>query len=242
MMGSVCRVVMDSWLRNFKNKAIENEIEIKLATKYVDDINLFVRAMERGTHWSGGKKGSIKHTDEKESLDIENEMSRSAVTMRNIKDMANSICNELKVTTDDEDSHDDKTIPMLDVQAWRSSDGMRVRHKFYEKAVASQQVMGEKTAIPIKSKITILSQEVFRRLRNTGRNVENDERVRILDKFTEKLRRSGYRERERGEIIRAGIRCYYKRLRIEKEGGKKVNGNKGKRSVRKVRKIMNKNR
>ena len=71
MTGSMCRVVMDSWLRQFKEKATENKIEIKLVTKYVDDINLYVHAMERGTHWEGGKNGSIRHTDAKESRDIE---------------------------------------------------------------------------------------------------------------------------------------------------------------------------
>ena len=163
------------------------------------------------------------------------------VTMRNIKEMANSICEELKVTVDEEDNHEEKMIPMLDVQVWRTNDKMRIKHMFYEKPIASQKVMGERTAIPMKNKITILGQEVYRRLRNTGRNVETKIRIQIVDKFVEKLRRSGYRERERGEIVKAGVRCYYRRLKSEK-GGKKVNGGREKRSVRKIKKIVNKNK
>ena len=57
MTGSICRVVMDNWLNKFKQKAVEIEIEIKLVSKYVDDINLYVYAMEGGTWWKGGKRG-----------------------------------------------------------------------------------------------------------------------------------------------------------------------------------------
>ena len=53
---------------------------------------------------------------------------------------------------------------------------------------------------------------------NTGRGVDIKERIEIINKFVIKMVRSGYKERERGEIVRAGLRGYYKKVRIEEEG------------------------
>ena len=182
LTGSTCRVVMDRWLREFKSKTMVSNIELLLIAKYVDDMNIFTYAVEKGLHWVGGKNGRVIHTDERESLDREKERTESIVTMELIKDIANSINPLLKVTSDTIENNDNMTIPMLDVQAWRTCNNTEICHKFYEKSVASRKVMGKKTALPIKTKIATLSQEVARRMTNTGRDVSIETRIEILDK------------------------------------------------------------
>ena len=85
---------------------------------------------------------------------------------------------------------------MLDVKVWKNEEDNTVMHMFYEKEIASQQVMNAQAALPIKNKISTLSQEVVRRMVNTGRDIDTKIRIDILNKFMIKLRNSGYKENE----------------------------------------------
>ena len=80
-------------------------------------------------------------------------------------------------------------------------------------------------------------------MQNTSRTVKEDVRVEILNKFMAKLRRSGYSERLRMEILTAGLNGYYSKVKTENKGGRKVNqDSKASRGVNKIKKIVNKNK
>ena len=59
--------------------------------------------------------------------------------------------------------------------------------------------------MPIKMKITVMTQEVFRRLHNTKENTKEEEKIDILNKFMENLKCSGYNERQRYSILKGGF-------------------------------------
>ena len=105
----------------------------------------------------------------------------------------------MKFTIDMEENHQDGKIPMLDVCCWREGKN-QFRHSFYEKIVASNLVVMAKSAISQGSKISSLSQEVVRRLRNTGRNIHIMEKIKILKKFMIKMSRSGYGDADRKNV------------------------------------------
>ena len=65
--------------------------------------------------------------------------------------------------------------------------------------------------------------EVFRHLRNCSGQLENSEKVEILNKFTRKLKRSGYKANTRANILRSGTTYYFRKLRIELQGGPRMN-------------------
>ena len=71
----------------------------------------------------------------------------------------------------------------------------------------------------INTKISSLSQDVVRRMLNTSEEVSQEERNDIIEMFISKLKRSGYRQDQVKEIIKAGLRGYENKLgKARKEG------------------------
>ena len=93
--------------------------------------------------------------------------------------MSESVYDWLCFTVDTEEEHEDRKVPMLDICMWRQ--GMNIiNHSFYEKDSASQKVMEYKSAMGIKTKVTTLTQEVIRRMRNTSRQATAQDSIEIL--------------------------------------------------------------
>ena len=104
--------------------------------------------------------------------------------------------------------------------------------------MASKMVFMYASAHPIKQKLTTLGQEVVRRMRNTSTKVKTSERVKILQRFIQKLKLSRYPEAMRKDIVKSGLRGYYRLLELEIAGKRKVNRSaevdREKRDARKV--------
>merc|ERR1712242_529095 len=81
----------------------------------------------------------------------------------------------------------------------------------------------ENSALPHRIKITTLCQEVIRRMRNTCRDVSCKRRGEVLSVYMRKLQRSGYSVAMREKVAIAGVRGYLRMVKVEEEGGRKVN-------------------
>ena len=81
--------------------------------------------------------------------------------------------------------------------------------------------MEKSCALPNRVKMSTLSQETVRRMRNNGRNVDRKERLDILNIYTQKLVRSGYNEGTRKEILECGITGYY-RMKVNEDLGERM--------------------
>ena len=71
-------------------------------------------------------------------------------------------------------------------------------------------------------KVTTLTQEVIRRMRNISREASWEERSEVLTKFAVKMYVSKYREEKRREILVAGLKGYEKQLDLNDRGIKKL--------------------
>ena len=111
---------------------------------------------------------------------------------------------------------------MLDVAIWREGPN-EVKHEFYEKPMTSKRVIMAKSAMSKGGKMATLSQEIIRRMENTGRSSSIESRVEIINRYVMKLRRSGYNENDRKELVESGLRGYYRKVEREEKGGEKVN-------------------
>ena len=49
----VARIVMDKWMKKFRDKMQENKVPVYLAKKYVDDVDLVLDTLRAGTRWNG---------------------------------------------------------------------------------------------------------------------------------------------------------------------------------------------
>ena len=210
--GVASEIYMLKWCYKLKNKLLSMHIRNDLQPRMVDDITLLPQVLQPGARIENGviiiKEDKVKE-DELVSSDIR--------TMNIIQEIANSIDENIKVTYDVPSLHYDGMVPILDVKAKVNSNG-KIEHKFYKKPCANRLITMKDSAFSMRNKITILTQECFRRLHNTSEFVSDEEKSDILNEFMKDLKLSGYSESERRNILEAGVKTYLKLKMKEKDG------------------------
>ena len=227
LTGVVAKLVMNRWNVRFKELAIQNEITIYLNKTYVDDQNLLLEALDMGRRWTGDK---IEWRAEWEKEDNESVEKDDKRTMRQVRLMANSILPYIQMKEEVASDCPEEKLPMLDFKVWKEEETEErgekktvIKYEFYEKAMASKLVMMNKSALPHRMKVTTLSQEVIRRLKNTARSVGESRRQLILSNMMAKMRRAGYDEKMRRNVLVSGLKGYWRMVKTENEGGRRVN-------------------
>ena len=140
--------------------------------------------------------------------------------------MSNGVRPDIQFTAEKREDHPNGRIPMLDIEVWCEEDkggNQALMYSFYEKMVASDLVILKKSAVDEKTKVTTLSQTVIRICRNICREASIRERAGKLNELMNKMKRSGYSSSQREDILKAGLVGYYRMLRTELLGGRKVN-------------------
>ena len=219
----VARLVMDHWLAMFLTSVTDAGVKVLGAMKYVDDINLVLSMIALGTRWEAG---TLVYRKENEEEDRTLGRTVETVTVEAMKSAADSVLPWLGFTCDIPSNHVNQMVPVLDLQVW-------VRHPvdpedpesydslgwtFFEKKTASSKVLRASSAYNWRSKLTTLSMEVFRRMRNATRQLTRDARVEILKTFVTKMRTSGYVEKTVEGIVTSGLTFYTRKVRIELQG------------------------
>ena len=110
---------MDHWAAMFLNALEKAGITVKAFMKYVDDINIVTEYVPLGSRWDGDQ---LTQTEETLLEDRMSGVSREALTMRIVLELANRIIPWLFFTSDLPEDHDNKKIPMLDLQVWLQHD------------------------------------------------------------------------------------------------------------------------
>ena len=188
-----------------------------------------MESLEVGYRWDG--KG-MTWRKEWEEEDIANGEEDDKRTMREVRKMSDSVLPFIKFKEEVASECKDGKLPMLDFQVWKEvvddeeKEGAKktnVMFEFYEKPVASKLVVMEKSALPHRVKITTLTQEIIRRMKNTCRRLGKQRRAEIITKFMKKMKRSGYSAKVRRNVALAGLKGYLNMVKTEESGGRKVN-------------------
>ena len=211
-IGVLAMLIMIWWSDKFTLKLKEMKIVYELIKIYVDDLNGIFHTIAPGLEY---KEGKLTFNPEKAEDDMDEP--DDIRTMKVIQQIANSIEDMIEMTIDVPTNHDDGKVPMLDVKAWINNDN-NVFYEFYEKPTKNRLVISKTSAMPVKKKIQILSQEVFRRLHNTKHESKWNQKVDILDKFMCELKASGYSQYDRLQILKSGV-SRYNILREKEEKG-----------------------
>ena len=173
-------------------------------------------------------------------MDIESGEKSDKKTIRELREMGNTIDRDIIMKEDVPSMNGDNKLPVLDTKMWvemvdeggelenvRHHGGdhtlkrgkyQQIRYQLYEKPMVSRLVTMEKSSLPIKTKITVLAQEIVRWKRNTHREEEKEESDSRMTKFMVKLRASGYSRGQRWEILKSGTRKFKEWLRKRKRG------------------------
>ena len=93
---------------------------------------------------------------------------------------------------------------------------------FYRKPMCNQYTMMAKSAVSDRMKRSAMTNEALRRLLCCSPNLEEQKRIQVMEDYARMLRRSGYSERFRHEVISDALRGYEKLLQGEEEGGRPV--------------------
>ena len=144
------------------------------------------------------------------------------LTMEVFKQVADSVDENIEVEVDFPSKNEDKMMPILDMKMKMNRDN-QVVYKFYRKPQSNSRVMMARSALSDKQKRSTMSSEAMRRLMCCSPNLDNRERDKVMEDFALLMKRSGYKERFRYEVISDALRGYAKRVKEDEEGRRPLN-------------------
>ena len=200
---STSRVVMGMWDIELSNTMKKEDLNAMTAFRFVDDWRQLMRGINLGWRWHE-KKLMFRHEWEKE--DIEAGLTTQEVTTREMMKMMNSIYSNLNFEMETEDMFENKRLPTLDFACW--VDNNKIYYSFFQKPMARKTVINKKSALSERTKVSSLSQELIRRMKNTSEDVPMKERIDIIDEYAKQLVTSGYSPNQARDIIQAGLVGY----------------------------------
>ena len=206
------------WDRKMIQKLEKLDWPALMIKRYVDDLNTLLRALKPGVRYNAMED---KLETIEEFVEIDNGKEKDALTMEVFKDIANTVDEDIEVEADFPTSHADKFMPILDMKMAMDDDN-KVMHKFYKKPMANKYTMMANSAVSDRVKRSSMTNEAMRRLLCCSGNLNQSTRDEIMEDFARMLKRSGYSERFRHEVISDAVRGYQKKLQKEAEGGRPV--------------------
>ena len=220
---AVSRLVMQSWYEEYRKILNVSNVRELLGGIYVDDGRAIVRKLELGTRFNEEKRKFIT-TKECKEIDELAEESRENLTEREFRKMMNTINNDLEFTTETEKDFQNSRLPTLSFELWSTENGLA--HSYFEKEMRSQVLTMKRSSMPEKSKFSILVNELNRRFEVMSEEVTIDEKVSVINKFTQQLVNSGYSYLQTKEIVLSSLKGEItKKKRRKSDGGKRYLSN-----------------
>ena len=205
LTGVVAQIFMVWWDKQLKTKLDEVNIHPILHERYIDDTNTSVKETPIGARYIQGR---LVTTDEsrEEDADIPNDER----TMKLLQTIANTIHPSIRMTIDYPSKHRDNKVPMLDLKMWiQEVDGVvRLLYEHYEKDMATKMLIHADSAIPLRVKRTVLTQEMLRILLHCSRYLPWPYVTNHLNEFMKKMQYSGYQQPMRFDVAKSATSAY----------------------------------
>ena len=159
--------------------------------------------------------GSEERLEGEDSSQPRSEEGRTADVMCNIM---NSIFPAfLKFEMEHPEQFPDARLPTLDFQCWMEKN--RIQYLFYQKGMAKKTLINKHSALSENVKVASLSQDLVRRMMNTSELLSTEERVKVVNEYSDNVRASGYSAKQTKKLVEAGLTGYERKLRkAESEG------------------------
>ncbi len=164
--------------------------------RYKDDINYIVETGE-------------------EDVRVEERVETQRRTVMEVKNIAERIDSNLKVTVDAPFEHEDEKIPMLDVKLWigKSKDGVtKILHSHYMKEVSSRALINAASAHSENMKMNVMINEISRILKNCSTQLPWEEMAKWVSYFVKRMQFSGYDKEFRHAVVTKALTRYDKRV------------------------------
>ena len=212
LTGEVADCYILNWDKKFLTKLETLGMVPLVYSRLKDDILIAIEALEKGTKYVEGHLiiDDIKKLEDEDETDTK-------VTMKVLKDVAESIDSMLKFTIDTPCSYSDGKMPALDIKVnINEKENNRIDYEFFEKPTKSPRVILADSALNAVSKRTILTQECLGRMRNTKVELGKEVKNMHLNNFMLKLKNSGYSAKYRKDILDSATKAFEKMLEDDK--------------------------
>ena len=217
------RLVMEEYFEIYSKILTGAGAKITLLKVYVDDGRQVSTVLKKGMRFEEKKMEFVwnKEAEEEDIMKEKQGENKDSFMARLCLPAMNAINPDLTFTVEVPSDFKDERLPTLDFSLWMSGDG-QLRHSYFEKEMKTQKMIEKDSAMSTKQKITILSNELTRRLYNIDDKDDDmkDEVEKTIENMTRQLKNSGWERREVREIVVSGTRGWIRRSerRIEESG------------------------
>ena len=129
----------------------------------------------------------------------------------------NSVNKDLEFTMELCSDFTDMKLPTLSFSLYMGNEG--IEHTYYEKSMKNQTLVMEKSALGRQQIMSIMTNEVRRRIEVVGVNVEQVAANEIINKYTQQLVNSGFNWKQCRDIIVSGLKGHErKKEKIVRKG------------------------
>ena len=208
---------MGDWDQKVMDTLTQNGVQVEIATRYIDDIRNLLRAIRRGVKWNGKQ---LMYDEQQKFEDDSRDVTPTQKTSEILSSIMNHVHKNLHFTMETAEDFPSGRLPTLDMEIWVEK--RRIMYKFWEKPMATKSVIHRESVLSENSKISSLSQEIMRRMKNTSEDVHMKERIEVVDQYCRKLLSSGYANDQIDRIVTAGLRGYERALSKHRRGIKKL--------------------
>ena len=220
------KITMTIWLRKVEDTLLKNSVNLFLSFLYVDDYRYFGAGFRLGLTFDPVSK-QITYSEDQYIQDVKDNLDVTKKSALMLKQIMNSISKGIQVTTESVHDFQNRKLPNLHFQLWVGDtepeishtdgvSGSKIWYEFYEKPMGSEKAICQSSAMSYNMKRASLTQEVHRRLLNTDTELPQISKNEIINKFTEKLEKSGYLRDQIWDITASGL-VGYKRKFTERQ-------------------------
>ena len=202
----------------FNTRLKKLKVEIELNKNYVDDFLEVVSEIDPGVRLDVERMQLIKVV---ELVEEDENVPADSRSINLLKQIANTIFPSMQFTVDCPSMHQNKKMPVLDIQMSLSNNN-KIVYEFFEKPCANKFTITKASAHNNRMKMSVLVEEGVRRMRNCSRNLEPEVVNGVMGKWAEKLRRSGYPQTTRHQVIKTAVQKFESMCKVEDGGGRPV--------------------
>ena len=143
-------------------------------------------------------------------------------TMRLLQAVANSINPRLQMTIDFPSAHSNGRMPVLDFECWVGESG-HILHSFDRKEMCQPTTILATSALPMKTKRAVHTQEIVRTLTRCSRSLPWAEKAAHVTRFCGRLVTAGYTAQYRAYVVTAALSTYNNMVEREDMGTSPIN-------------------
>ena len=146
-------------------------------------------------------------------------------SIRLLASIGNSIDPDIQLTYDAPSMNTNGKMALLDTEVWLEQPSQthargKIMFSHYRKPMASSLTVQANSALPLKQKITIMTQEIFRIKRNTHPDATTETWKHHCSEYMQRMKNSGWPAPIRKRVLKAGLVGWKKTLEKEINDGK----------------------